>query len=249
MAVCLMILIYVKARRANIPKVPRAPVREMVSTAFGAILPMLMPVILFGGILTGVATPTEVASFAVVYGLIVATFVYRVVNLRGLIRAAIDSALLTGMILFILGAATTFSWMLTIAMLPQRLVDLLQSFGGDSGTIFLLGSIGLLVVTGALLEGLPALNILAPMLVPLAPKFGLSELHYGMVLLISMGVGVFSPPMGVGFYIACGVMRTTIEPAAKAMIPYLIVLVIGLLIVAFVPWFTLFLPHAFGFRG
>jgi tripartite ATP-independent transporter DctM subunit len=249
MAICLMILIYVKARRADIPKVPRAPAREMVAAGLGAILPMLMPVILFGGILTGAATPTEVASFAVVYGLVVAMFVYRVVNLRGLVRAAIDSALLTGMILFILGAATTFSWMLTIAMLPQRLVDLLQSFGGDSGTIFLLGSIALLIVTGALLEGLPALNILAPMLVPLAPKFGLSELHYGMVLLISMGVGVFSPPMGVGFYIACGVMRTPIEPAAKAMIPYLIVLVIGLLIVAFVPWFTLFLPHAFGFRG
>jgi tripartite ATP-independent transporter DctM subunit len=249
MAVCLMILIYFKARRANIPKVPRAPVREMVSTGLGAVLPLLMPVILFGGILTGAATPTEVASFAVVYGLVVAMLIYRVVDLHGLIRAAIDSALLTGMILFILGAATTFSWMLTIAMLPQRLVELLQIFGQGSSAIFLLGSMTLLIITGALLEGLPALNILAPMLVPLAGTFGLNELHYGMVLLIAMGVGVFSPPMGVGFYIACGVMRTPIEPAARAMIPYLIVLVIGLLIVAFVPWFTLFLPHAFGFRN
>lgn len=249
MAVCLMVLIYIKARRADIPKAPRAPAREMLRAGLGAVLPLLMPVILFGGILTGAATPTEVASFAVIYGLVIAMLVYRVVDLRGLIHAAIDSALLTGMILFILGAATTFSWMLTIAMLPQRLVELLQVFGEGSSTIFLLGSIGLLVVTGALLEGLPALNILAPMLVPLAAKFGLSELHYGMVLLIAMGVGVFSPPMGVGFYIACGVMRTPIEPAARAMIPYLIVLVAGLLIVALVPWFTLALPHAFGFRG
>ena len=124
----------------------------------------------------------------------------------------------------------------------------MQSLGGNSTVIFLLGSIALLIVTGSLLEGLPALNVLAPMLVPLASQFGLSELHYGMVLLIAMGLGVFAPPTGVGFYIACGIMRTPIEPAARAIIPYILALIAGLLVVAFVPSFTLFLPHLFGFR-
>jgi tripartite ATP-independent transporter DctM subunit len=245
-----MALIYWKARRrASGERLPRASWRELLRAGLGAVLPLTMPVILFGGILTGIATPTEVSSFAVVYGLIIAMLVYRVVDLRGLIRAAIDSALLTGMILFILGAASTFSWALTIALLPQHLVELIQSLGGNSTAIFVLGSIALLIVTGSLLEGLPALNVLAPMLVPMAGQFGLSELHFGMTLLIAMGLGVFAPPTGVGFYIACGVMRTAIEPAARAMIPYLIALVLGLLIVAFVPWLTLALPHAFGFRG
>ena len=249
MAACLMVLIYVKARRRNARRLRRAPFPQVLRAALGAVIPMTMPVILFGGILTGIATPTEVSSFAVVYGLLVTMLFYRAVDLRGLMRAAIDSALLTGMILFILGAASTFSWALTIAQLPQHLVNLIQSLGSNSSAIFLLGSIALLIVTGSLLEGLPALNVLAPMLVPLADQFGLSQLHYGMTILIAMGLGVFGPPMGVGFYIACGVMRTTIEPAARAMIPFLIALFIGLLFVAFVPWFTLFLPHAFGVKG
>ncbi len=249
MAICLMLLISWKARRRpNAVRVPRATLTEVYRAGVGSILPMLMPIILFGGILTGVATPTEVSSFAVIYGLIIGAFVYRIIDLRGFIRAAIDSALLTGMILFILAAATTFSWALTIALLPQHLVELVQSLGGNSTVIFLLGSIALLIVTGSLLEGLPALNVLAPMLVPLASQFGLSELHYGMVLLIAMGLGVFAPPTGVGFYIACGIMRTPIEPAARAMIPYILALIAGLLVVAFVPSFTLFLPHLFGFR-
>ena len=101
------------AAQAERRRVPRATLTEVYRAGVGSILPMLMPIILFGGILTGVATPTEVSSFAVIYGLIIGAFVYRIIDLRGFIRAAIDSALLTGMILFILAAATTFSWALT----------------------------------------------------------------------------------------------------------------------------------------
>jgi TRAP-type C4-dicarboxylate transport system permease large subunit len=175
-----------------------------------------------------------------------ATLVSRRMDLRMLLRAAVDSASLTGMILFILAAASSFSWALTVANLPQRLVLLLQQLEGST-TIFMFGSVVLLVLTGMLLEGLPALNILAPMLVPMAGQFGLSGVHYGLVLLIAMGLGAFLPPVGVGFFVCCAIARTTIEEASRAMIPYLVVLVIGLLIVAFVPWFTLVLPRAFGF--
>jgi tripartite ATP-independent transporter DctM subunit len=247
-AICLMVLIWLRSRRAKAPVSRRAPVRTMVASGVAAILPLLMPVILFAGILLGIATPTEVSSFAVVYGLILSCLVYRELDAATFVRTVLDSAMLAGMVLFILGAASGFSWALTVAYLPQRLVDLLHGIN-DSTMLFMVGSIALLIVVGSVLEGLPALIILAPLLLPIAGGIGLSELHYGIVLLIAMGTGAFLPPAGVGFYVACAIMRTDIESASRAMVPYLGVLIIGLLIVAFVPWFTVFLPRALGLGG
>ena len=113
----------------------------------------------------------------------------------------------------------------------------------------MIGSIALLIFVGVLLEGLPSLNVLAPLLLPIAGRIGLSELHYALVLIIAMGVGGFMPLAGVGFYVCCAVMRCNIEAASRAMLPYLAVVLVGLLIVAFVPWLVLFLPNYFGFRG
>lgn len=246
MALCLMALIYVRASGA--PRIPRAGAGVVARAGLGAILPLLMPGTLLAGILLGVATPTEIAALAVVYGILLSSVVYREMDLRGFIRIALDTAALTGVLLFIFAAASSFSWTLTVAYLPQRLVALLQS-AGDSQTIFMICSIVLLILVGVLLEGLPSLNVLAPLLIPIAGKLGLSELHYALVIIIAMGIGGFMPFAGVGFYVCCAVMRCNIETASRAMLPYLIVLLAGLLIVAFVPWFTLFLPHYFGFRG
>jgi len=101
-----------------------------------------------------------------------------------------------------------------------------------------------LIALGSLLEGLPAILILAPLLVPLAPQAGVDPLHYGIVLLVAMGIGAFLPPLGVGFYIACSVVRGHAGRATRAMIPYFTVLLIGVMLVAYVPWFTLYLPRA-----
>ncbi len=247
-AVCLMVLIYVRARRSGATAEARATWAVRLDASIGAILPFLMPLILFVGILAGIATPTEVSAFAVLYGMFLSLVVYREMNLRSFFRTVVDSVALTGMILFILSAASGFSWALTIAYVPQRVVDVLHGFN-DSRDIFLIGSLLLLIVGGSLLEGLPALNILAPLLIPIAGKIGISELHYGMMLIIAMGVGAFMPPAGVGFYVCCAVARAPLEAASRAMIPYLVVLIVGLLLVTFVPWFTLVLPHYFGFRG
>jgi TRAP-type C4-dicarboxylate transport system permease large subunit len=189
-----------------------------------------------------------VAAFAVLYGLVLAVPLYREMNFSRFMRAVADTAALTGVLLFIFAAASGFSWTLTIASVPQRFVELLHS-SGNSTAVFMVGSIVLLIVIGVLLEGLPSLNVLAPLLLPIAGKLGLSELHYALVLIIAMGVGGFMPLAGVGFYVCCAVMRADIEAASRAMMPYLGVVLIGLLIVAFVPWLTLFLPHYFGFRG
>jgi len=248
MMVCLMILIYWRARRSGTPPLPRASTGTMLRAGLGAVLPLLMPAMLLAGILLGIATPTEVASFAVLYGLFLALAVYRVLDLRGVLRAVSDTAALTGVLLFIFAAASGFSWSLTVAYLPQRLVELLHAIG-DSRAIFMVASILLLIVVGVLLEGLPSLNVLAPLLLPIAAKLGLSGIHYALVLIIAMGIGGFMPLAGVGFYVCCAVMRSDVEAASRAMIPYLVVIVLGLLIVAFVPWFALYLPNYFGFRG
>jgi len=248
MALCLMALIYLRARASGAPRTHRAGAGVVVRAGLGAILPLLMPGALLAGILIGLATPTEIAAIAVVYGIVLSGVVYREMTLKGFVRIALDTAALTGVLLFIFAAASSFSWTLTVAYLPQRLVLLLQSVG-DSQAVFMICSIVLLVLVGVLLEGLPSLNVLAPLLIPIAGKLGLSELHYALVLIIAMGIGGFMPFAGVGFYVCCAVMRCDIETASRAMLPYLIVLLAGLLIVAFVPWFTLLLPHYFGFHG
>ena len=230
------------------PRLPRADARTITRAGIGAILRLLMPGLLMAGILFGVATPTEIAALAVVYGILLSALIYREMTLQSFMRIVIDTAALTGVLLFIFAAASSFSWTLTVALLPQRLVALLQSVG-DSSMIFMVCSIVLLILVGVLLEGLPSLNVLAPLLLPIAGKLGLSELHYALVLIIAMGIGGFMPFAGVGFYVCCAVMRCNIETASRAMLPYLVVLIGGLLIVAFFPWLTLFLPHYFGFRG
>jgi tripartite ATP-independent transporter DctM subunit len=247
-AACLMLLIYFQSRRSQVQRAPRANLRQLVKASFGGVLPLLMPVILFGGILLGVGTPTEVASFAVVYGVVLAGLIYRELGVRAFVRGMIDCATISGMILFILGAASSFAWTLTIAKVLQRLVGIL-TVAHQSQWIFLLASIVLLIVAGSILEGLPALLILAPILLPLASQIGVSQLHYGIVLLIAMGIGAFMPPVGVGFYFTCAICETTIEKSTREMIPYIVVLVLGLVLVALVPWFTLFLPALFHVAG
>ncbi|HTU01229.1 MAG TPA: TRAP transporter large permease subunit, partial [Candidatus Sulfotelmatobacter sp.] len=238
---CLMVLIYLQSRRARMARLPRATLRQLAQASAEGGLPLLMPVILIGGILLGVGTPTEVSSFAVVYGLVLSGLVYRQLSLRAFLRSLVDCAAVAGMILFILSAASSFAWMLTTAQLPQRLV---RALGGvqQSQWLFMLASIVLLVVAGSVLEGLPALLILAPILMPIASQIGVSDLQYGIVLVLAMGLGSHLPPFGVGFYIACAICGTTIENSARAMLPYAIVLCLGLALVALVPVFTLLLP-------
>lgn len=247
-ALCLSLLIYLRTRRSGAARRRWAGGRAVAQAAAGAFLPMLMPAMLFAGILFGVATPTEVSAFAVLYGLVLALWVYRALGAAALLRTLADTAMLTGMVLFIIAAAAGFSWTLTVAGLPQLLVALLAALHAGPG-LFMLGSIVLMVVVGSLLEGLPALNVLAPLLLPVAIGVGVSPVHYGIVLIIAMGIGGFLPPVGIGFYVCCAVMRTPIERAAGPMLPYLLVLLAGLLIVAFVPWVTLFLPRLAGFPG
>ncbi len=241
-AALLMILNYVLSRRSNMATVPRASGAELLRASGGAILPLVMPVIMVIGIRFGIATPTEVSAVAVLYGLILAYAIYRAVDLRQLYAIAVECCLLAGMVLFIISAAFSFAWTLTAANLPANLAMILHS-AGDSRVIFIIASIVLLIVVGSLLEGLPALIILGPLLMPIATGLGMDIIHYSMIMILAMGIGIFIPPIGIGFYVSCAVSESRLEATGKAMLPYLAVLIFGVMVVAFVPWVTLVVPH------
>jgi tripartite ATP-independent transporter DctM subunit len=246
LALCLVVLIYVQARRAGERSKPRAPAKEILSAGAGAFLPLLMPVMLMVGIRFGIATPTEVSGVAVVFGLFLSVIIYRELSLADFINGAIEAAVMSGMVLFVLSAAAAFAWTLTVADLPQRLAEALTSIHGGSVLVFMLASISLMIIVSCLLEGLPALLIMSPLLMPAAVHLGVDPVHYVIVLLIAMGIGVFLPPIGIAFLITCGVAQSTVAEAAKAMRPFLIVLVAGLILIAMVPWISLALPRLTG---
>ena len=247
-AFCLMLLVYARSARGAARNPPRITMRRHMRLATDAIIPVSMPAFLFIGIFTGFATPTEVSAFAVAYGLFIAVFLYRELRVRSLARIIATASTVAAMVLFTLAAAQSFSWVLSAAQVPQALADLLAAMH-DNAALFLVCSIVGLVVLGSLLEGLPALLILAPLLLPMVPALGISQLHYGIVLLIAMGIGAFLPPLGVGFYIACAVARAPMGRSTQIMMPYVAVLLLGLLVVAFVPWLTLVFPRALGLVG
>jgi tripartite ATP-independent transporter DctM subunit len=244
MAVCLMALIYARSG-ARAGRTRKAPLAEIRCAGLSAIPALVAPLILIGGIVSGIATPTEVSSTAVIYALVLAVFFYRALSMRQFWRVLANTAAQAGMVLFITSTASTFSWSLTLAKMPQSIAALFSVLHG-SAWMFMLATIVTLVVMGALLEGLPALLIFGPLLLPLAPTFGINPLQYGIVLIIAMGLGAFSPPIGVGMFVTCSICDTSMENAAKHMLPYLVVLVIGLLLVAFVPWFSLVAPRLMG---
>ena len=246
-ALCLMVAIYFRARKLGLKGSGAAPFRDVAWKGMLSIPAFAMPVILVVGILAGVSTPTEVSTFAVVYGILMAVALYRSLDRTTFWKVLGDACSMTGNVLFIVSAAGAFSWVLTYARVPQRLagsLDMLRS----QPWLFTLACLVLLVVMGSLLEGLPVILIFAPILLPIVPQFGINPLQFGIVMIIAMGIGLFSPPTGLGIYFAAAIAGTTVEKATKPMLYYLLVLLIGLLLVAYLPEVTLVLPRLVGMR-
>jgi tripartite ATP-independent transporter DctM subunit len=245
-ALCLMLTIYVKARMDNKYPGIKTPLSYLGRTALFAAPAFVVPLLLVVGIVSGIATPTEISSVAVFYGLVLSALMYRELTLKKLWKTISDTAVKGGMILFITSTASAFAWTMTAAGIPHEIAHAMIAVAGKTSWLFMLISLLILIIMGALLEGLPALLVFAPILMPLAPQFGVAPVQFGMVLLIAMGLGCFFPLIGVGMYVSCSITSTKVEAASKAMIPYVIVLFIGLLVVAFVPWFSLVVPRMLG---
>ena len=203
---------------------------------------MGMPIIIFGGIFTGWVTVTEAALIAVVYALIVGLFVYGEIKWKDLPEMFAASGVITAMTLWVLGAASVFAWILAREQVPLYVANVFTS-GGGGWVVFMFTTIAIFVVIGALLEGMPVLLIFGPILIPIAIKLGIDPIHYGTVIVACMGIAFFLPPVGVGLYIACGIGRVDINRMTPVYMPYLAALLVGLVIVTFVPEFTLALPR------
>jgi tripartite ATP-independent transporter DctM subunit len=241
-ALLLIVLIYIQAMRENIPREKRESASGLLRAFRRAILPLITPVIILGGIIGGIVTPTEAGMIGVIYALFLGFFVYRELQLRHLMPILVNTASLTGMVLLLVGTASLLSWIFAAESVPNMLATRILKLSSHPAP-FLLITIAVFVVFGAFLEGLPALIIFTPILFPIMNRFGIVPLHYGIIMITALGIGLFQPPIGMGFLIACALGKVNVGNATRVYTPYLLVLLIGALIVAFVPWFTLVLPR------
>jgi tripartite ATP-independent transporter DctM subunit len=234
--------IWYKAGREGWPSESKMSARGRLRAAREAIIPLLSPVIVFGGILTGAVTVTEAAVLAVIHALFVGVFVYREVKVKEVYRLFVTSASATSMAFWLIGMASVFSWILAVQQAPDQLGQLVAAAPGGFVT-FLLLSILIFVVLGGILDGMPALLILGPVFFPIASSLGIDLVHYGIIIIAAMGIGLFLPALGVGMFIAVGIGRVDMGAAAVRYLPYLVVLLAMLIVVTYVPWITLVLPR------
>ena len=242
MAIIIMVYIYLKARRGGMLPSQSLSLREIGRTFIDALIPLGMPIIIFGGILGGVFTPTEAAAIAVFYAAIVGLFVYREISWSALPGILINSAVMTATVCFLLGTAAVVAWILTVGQVPALLAEMLRSVSAGP-VVFLILSALLFIILGAVIEGPAAVVILLPTFLPLVRQFHIDSIHYGIVITAAVGIGLFLPPIGVGLFIACGIAKISMDRAIGPMLPYVLFLCLGLLIVILLPWFTLILPR------
>ncbi|MBS0559254.1 MAG: TRAP transporter large permease subunit [Proteobacteria bacterium] len=225
--------------------VPKVPLRRLWS---GGAATLGLLVIIFGGFRSGFATATEISAFAAFYALVIGGVAFRELTPRAAARTFVMAATRSGLVLFIVAAAQSVAFVLTLQQIPHALGEMMIAVSNSSGSwLFMLLSILILIVMGSVLEGAAALIIFAPLLVPVAAQLGIGALHYGVVLVIAMGIGLFAPPLGLGLYGACLIGGVPIEATIRPMMKYLGLLLLCLLVIAFVPPITEWLPHALGY--
>lgn len=223
----------------------KATRQEKIQAFKDAILAILMPVIILGGIYSGVFTPTEAAVIAVFYGLIVGVFVYKEIKLSDIPRILTDSAITMSTVLLIMSASTIFGWILTKLQIPQAVA---KGFLGISASkyIFLLLVHVLLLFIGMFCEAGAAMVILAPLLAPVAQTLGIDLVHFGIIMMANLAIGMMTPPVGVNLYVVCDTAKVKIEGMFPYLVKYFLALVAGVLIITYVPQLSLLLVNLFG---
>jgi len=246
MALTLMVIIYYQSAKGVLPGAEgkRVTFKEIAVSFRESVIPLMMPVIIFGGIFSGIFTATEAASVATVYAFIVSAFVYREIKGRDILRILIDTALMTGVVCLLVGAATSFSWILATYQVPQMLGNFIGSIS-EGRVVFLLLTIAVFFVFGMILDGLPAILIFFPILFPIAQSLGLHPLHFGVLVIAIVGISIVAPPIGLCLVIICSLARIKLTDTIKPLIPYTMILIMDLVVIAFWPWLVLILPTIF----
>lgn len=247
MAAALIVAAIAFGSRASAPDSAEtaAPLKGLFGSALAAIG---LIVLIFGGYRSGFATATEISAFAVLYALVVGGVMFREMTWRTASQVIGKAAVRSGMVLFIVAAAQSLAYVLTLQQIPHAVADFMVQLSSTHGTwAFLLLSVLILIVMGSVLEGAAALIIFGPLLMPVARQLGIDPLHYGIILVIGMGIGLFAPPLGLGLYGSCLIGGVKLEETVKPILKYLGILFLCLLVIAFVPGITTALPRAFGY--
>ena len=246
MAVTLMGIIYIQSSRGILPRAEgkRATFKAIIISFRDSVIPLMMPVIIFGGIFGGIFTATEAASVATVYAFIVSFFIYREIKWKDLQKILVETALLTGVVCLLVGAATNFSWILATHQVPKMLGDFIGSISAG-WTVFLLMTVVVFFVFGMILDGLPAILIFFPILYPIALSLGIHPLHYGVLVIAVVGISIVAPPIGLCLVIICSLARIKLTDTIRPLIPYTLILIVDLIVIAFWPWLILILPTLF----
>lgn len=221
--------------------------RPMFRLLGGALVALIMVAMIGKGVTSGIATSTEVSAFAVMYALVVGWLAFQELTVKSVAKIFVRSASMAGGILFIMAAASSMSFALTIQQIPQYLSEFMVAFAHSYGsTVFVMLSVLIMIVFGAILEGAPALIIFGPLLTPIASQLGVHPLHFGTVMVIAMGLGLFAPPVGLGLFATCAITGTQVKDVARPMMKYLAVLFVTLVVLVLVPAFSLWLPTRMG---
>ncbi len=243
MAAMLMIMVAWYARRRNYPRDTRFEFGRFFRALAHAALPLLTPVIIVGGIVSGMFTPTEAAIAAVVYSLFLGLVVYRTLDWKKVLRVSMDTLETTAAIMMIVAASTIFAWILTANQVALHFANVLFSFTDNRVAVLLLITVMVLII-GCFMETIAAITILVPVLLPIAVKIGIDPVHFGIILILNLMIGLLTPPVGMVLYVLSKVAKVSFERCVTATAPFLIPLVFVLMLLTFVPALSMWLPIA-----
>jgi tripartite ATP-independent transporter DctM subunit len=241
MAAAMMVMVAIYARRRGYPRDQAFSVSVLGSSLMRAFLSLMTPVIIVGGILTGAFTPTEAAIAACAWALFLGLFVYRTLTLKRFLRVSFDTIETTAVVLFIVGAATIFAWILTSQRAPEHFAALILTVSENPIVVLLLINLILLIV-GCFLETVAAITILVPVLLPIAIKMNVDPVHFGVIVVLNLMIGLLTPPIGMVLYVLSRVAKLPFERCVASTLPFLVPLFMVLALVTFVPAVTMWLP-------
>jgi C4-dicarboxylate transporter, DctM subunit len=238
----LMAAIYVRARMVNLPRQPRATMREVLVSGRESIWGLLLLVIILGGIYGGIFTPTEAAAVAAVYAFFIAVFVYRDIGMSHVPHVLVDAAKVTVMLMFIVANALLFAHVLTTERIPQAIAENIVAMGMPAWQFLIVVNI-LLLIAGCFMEPTGIILILAPILFPIATRLGIDPVHLGIIMVVNLEIGMVTPPVGLNLFVTSGITGMSVMEVVRAALPWLMVLLVFLVITTYVPQMTLWLPN------
>jgi tripartite ATP-independent transporter DctM subunit len=242
-----MAITYAIARKRGFQReATRATFKEIAVAFYGAILALAMPVIIIGGILSGIFTATEAAGVSVAYAVFVGCLVTRELKWRHFTQALSRCAIVSAVVFLLVATSTIVSWVLTVSMVPATLSVYLREITQNRFVFLLLVNI-LLLTVGCLIDNIAAMIMIAPILAPIAEQYGIDSLHFGIIFVVNSVLGMLTPPVGAVLFTVCGVAKAPIEQVAKETMPFLLWEICVLLLVTYFPIVSMGLPHLFGF--